>query len=374
MGWYYQLENPNGQLPLIRGPVSTEDVGILIRKGVIGSDTLVRFGADTRWYAASNFILLKQFLGPAQAGDRSHRKKELAKFALLAVALLLVAVRTVTYFSSGWRTATRYPLPPFRERQTINPSGGPYLSIGGIVHYTNKARAENGGLPPLSENSLLDVIASERADDMLQKQYFAHLSPSGEGATDVAQRTGYHYKHLGENIAMGSFQNDEKIVIAWMQSPGHRKNILSDGCSEIGAAVKRGMMKGDEVWVAVQIFGEQSPPVAAESAVERSGRQGSPSSGHPRTSCQPPDESILEAITKAKAELSDLSEQAGSLYKEVLADKARGVSNVDSREVNQKIVRYNELVNDIGSKRETTLRLVSDYNRSVERYNACIRN
>jgi uncharacterized protein YkwD len=93
----------------------------------------------------------------------------------------------------------------------------------------------------------------------------------------VAQRTGYHYQHLSENIAMGHFQNDEKAVIAWMQSPGHRKNILSDECSDIGVAVKKGWLKGEEVWVAVQIFGEQSPPVAPNSAKQREETSGTAS-------------------------------------------------------------------------------------------------
>jgi uncharacterized protein YkwD len=345
-------------------------VGILIQKGIIGSHTLVRFGEETRWYAASSFILLRQFLKQAPF-DRRSSHKNIATAGLLA----LVLVFTVIYLSSARRPANRYPVLASGERQVVSSSDGPRLSTGGIVQYTNRARAENGGLPPLTENSLLDSIASERADDMLRKQYFAHFSPSGEGATDVAQRTGYHYKHLGENIAMGYFQNDEKVVKGWMQSPGHRKNILADDCSEIGAAVRRGTMRGQDVWVAVQIFGEQSPAIQrAEYAVEHTGLQGPAGSGRTRITCRAPDESLLEAITKAKADMSDVAERAGSIYKEISAYKSGGASNVNQREVNQKILNYNELVHDINSRKEATERLVSDYNRSVEIYNACIKN
>ena len=365
--WYYQLENGSSPFPLVRGPVSLKNVGLLIKEGVIRNDTLVRFGADSRWYAASNFLLLKRLLEPALSHAPSHWKK-LPIYGLTAVILLL----TVVYFSSGRHAVSKYSVLPFPERQTAPAADVPRLSVKGIVEYTNKARAENGGLPPLSQNSLLNTIACERADDMLQKQYFAHLSPSGEGAADVAQRTGYHYKHLGENIAMGYFQTDEKIVTAWMQSPGHRRSILSEDCSEIGVGLKRGSMKGEEVWVAVQIFGEQSPPVATESPTRRPATSASAnSSNHPRKECQPPDESVPEAITKAKAELSDLTEQAASLYKEISADKSGRASGID---INQKGVRYNELVNEIDSRKQAARRMISDYNQSVERYNTCITN
>jgi len=262
---------------------------------------------------------------------------------------------------------------PLAERAMVSPAQGSRLSVAGIIQCTNRARAESGGLLPLSENRLLGAIASERADDMFQKQYFAHISPSGEGATDVALRVGYHYEHLGENIAMGNFQNDEKIVLAWMQSPGHRENILSDGCSEIGVGVKRGWMKGEEVWVAVQIFGAQSPPVAADSANRRPATYASASPGsRPRKECELPDESLRNAITKANAELSDLAEQAASLRKEISADKSGGALSMDPRDFDQKIAKHNELVNEINSRRHVVLRLISDYNRTVEIYNACI--
>jgi hypothetical protein len=209
---------------------------------------------------------------------------------------------------------------------------------------------------------------------MIQKQYFAHYSPSGEGATDIAQRAGYHYKHLGENIALGSFQTDEKIVTAWMQSPGHRQNILSDGCSEIGVAARRGRIKGEDVWIAVQIFGQQSPSVAADAGARSTVTYASAnSSDHRRRECRAPDESLLGNITKAKAELDDLTGQASSLHKEISADRSNG-SGINARELNQKVARYNELINEISSRRQAALRLIADYNQSVQSYNTCIAN
>ncbi|MBA4391986.1 MAG: hypothetical protein C0407_00370, partial [Desulfobacca sp.] len=95
--------------------------------------------------------------------------------------------------------------------QTVMEDAGPSLTVQGIIFYTNKAREEIGGLPPLSENSLLNTIAAERLKDMFEKQYFAHQSPSGEAVTDVAYRIGYQYKILAENIGLG-LNSDEKMV------------------------------------------------------------------------------------------------------------------------------------------------------------------
>jgi hypothetical protein len=173
---------------------------------------------------------------------------------------------------------------------------------------------------------------------------------------------------------MGSFQNDEKIVMAWMQSPGHRKNIMSDDCSEIGVAVKRGRLKGEEVWVAVQIFGEQSPPVATEPAKKRSANHASANSGAQMArECQAPDASLRDDITKANAELSDLSEQASSLHTEILSERSDRRAPVDVSQLNRKVAAYNELVDTIHTKREAVQRLISDYNHSIDQYNACLR-
>ena len=94
---------------------------------------------------------------------------------------------------------------------------------------------------------------------MLEKQYFDHVSPTGEQASDLAENVGYHYKIIAENIGTGDFLNNQKIVDGWMQSPGHRENILSTEVREIGAAVLKGKMKGSVTYIAVQIFGLQSP-------------------------------------------------------------------------------------------------------------------
>ena len=365
--WYYQ--QGGGRAQAVAGPLSLGEMASLIQRGVVRSSTQVRFVTDERWHAASEFLLLKPLLERTASDGPSSRTKP-----VLAGLVAAILVLTTVYLLTGRGTQAGHPGKLDATPQSVTLAGASNLTAPGIIECTNRVRAEQGGLPPLSRNKLLDTVASERAEDMLRKQYFAHYSPSGEGATDVAQKTGYPYRHLGENIAMGSFQNDEKMVMAWMQSPTHRRNILSDDCSEIGVAVKRGRLKGEEVWVAVQVFGEQAPPVTTEPAKKRSAAYASANAAsHVARECQAPDASLLDNITTARAELSDLSEQASSLHKEILAERSDRRGRVDASRHNRKVAAYNELVDTIHTKRGAVQRQISDYNHSVEQYNACLR-
>src|SRR3989344_4832623 len=129
------------------------------------------------------------------------------------------------------------------------------LSILGVIEHTNIERAQNGGLPALVENYTLNRDAQMKVDDMFAKQYFEHVSPIGVGPADLAKAVGYAYVIVGENLALGDFGSDEKLVTAWMNSPGHRANILNSHYQEIGVAVGKGIYEGRETWLAVQSFG-----------------------------------------------------------------------------------------------------------------------
>jgi hypothetical protein len=135
------------------------------------------------------------------------------------------------------------------------------LSKEALIDLTNNARA-NEGLTELEENPLLDTIAEARARDILDKQYFAHVSPTGEQASHIALKVGYRYKVIAENLANGTFSTNSKIIDCWMQSPGHRKNILSSQMREIGVSVVKGRLNGMETCVSVQIFGLRSGPAS----------------------------------------------------------------------------------------------------------------
>src|SRR3989338_7343541 len=109
-----------------------------------------------------------------------------------------------------------------------------------IVAQTNIQRYNNGTLLPLITNSKLDQAALAKANDMFEKQYFEHVSPTGTGPGDFAKKYGYDYILEGENLILGNFKDEADVVQHWMDSPGHRANILNDRFVDIGVAVVKG--------------------------------------------------------------------------------------------------------------------------------------
>ena len=131
------------------------------------------------------------------------------------------------------------------------------LTGEGIISQTNAQRAENG-VAALSESTQLDASAEAKAQDILARQYFEHTAPDGKTVSDLVAAQGYTYIKIGENLALGDFTSDSDVVTAWMNSPGHRANILDPEFQQIGVGVAYGMYQGQEVYVAVQHFGRPS--------------------------------------------------------------------------------------------------------------------
>lgn len=129
-----------------------------------------------------------------------------------------------------------------------------------VIKLTNKAR-EKAGVAILVRNERLEKAAEKKAEDMLENDYFAHVSPAGKSPWDWIQDSGYDYRYAGENLAI-NFTDTEKQQEAWMDSPSHRKNILNSDYEEIGVAVVRGVIDGRETNLTVQEFGTKMPKVA----------------------------------------------------------------------------------------------------------------
>jgi len=101
-----------------------------------------------------------------------------------------------------------------------------------VVDLTNQERAKNG-LPALKVDVTLSKMAHEKSRDMSANGYFSHTSPTYGSPFDMMKKYGITYRYAGENIAMGQ-RTPEEVVKAWMNSEGHRKNILSPNYSYIG--------------------------------------------------------------------------------------------------------------------------------------------
>lgn len=137
------------------------------------------------------------------------------------------------------------------------------VTVSDLLALTNQKRQEQG-LPPLTLSPQLNAAASGKAQDMLSKNYWAHNSPDGTTPWVFVRSSGYDYLYAGENLARG-FTTSPEIVTAWMDSPGHRENLLSGNYDDVGFAVIEGNLTGDETVLVVQMFG-RSKTVAPEIA------------------------------------------------------------------------------------------------------------
>lgn len=101
-----------------------------------------------------------------------------------------------------------------------------------VVDLTNKERAKNG-LSALTLDNELSKVAKAKSQDMSANNYFDHTSPTYGSPFDMMKQFGVAYKAAGENIAKGQ-RTPEEVVKAWMNSEGHRANILSNKFTHIG--------------------------------------------------------------------------------------------------------------------------------------------
>ncbi|SKC91564.1 CAP domain-containing protein [Maledivibacter halophilus] len=101
-----------------------------------------------------------------------------------------------------------------------------------VVRLVNVERAK-AGLSALKENTELSKVARTKSQDMRDKGYFSHTSPTYGSPFDMMKQFGIDYMAAGENIAKGQ-KTPEAVVNAWMNSDGHRRNILSTNFTEIG--------------------------------------------------------------------------------------------------------------------------------------------
>ncbi|WP_128102489.1 CAP domain-containing protein [Paenibacillus sp. DCT19] len=107
-----------------------------------------------------------------------------------------------------------------------------------VVKLVNAERAK-AGLNALASDALLDKVALAKAKDMSDNKYFAHQSPTYGSPFDMMKQFGVTYSYAGENIAQGQ-KTPQEVVTAWMNSEGHRANILNKNYTQIGVGYYNG--------------------------------------------------------------------------------------------------------------------------------------
>ena len=184
--------------------------------------------------------------------------KKLLLFALCAImifsVLSLTASATETYMvvkgDSMWKIAVKYEVglgeiknanPHIKNPNLIYP--GQTLNIPttdasvlrfekDVVRLVNEIRKQNG-LKELTYDWQLSRVARIKSEDMRDNKYFSHTSPTYGTPFQMIKNFGITYRSAGENIARGQ-TTPQKVVDAWMNSSGHRANILNSSYTHIG--------------------------------------------------------------------------------------------------------------------------------------------
>ena len=139
--------------------------------------------------------------------------------------------------------------PDHSGNQNQKPQQNAGTKASQVVNLVNQQR-QKAGLSGLKSDSELTRLAQLKAEDMAAKGYFSHTSPTYGSAFDMLKKAGYSYRTAGENIAMGQ-ETAESVMNGWMNSSGHRANILGSGYTKIGVGYAVNA-KGTPYWV--QIF------------------------------------------------------------------------------------------------------------------------
>jgi uncharacterized YkwD family protein len=106
-----------------------------------------------------------------------------------------------------------------------------------VLNIVNKERTSRG-LSALKLSSEVSKVATIKSQDMIDKGYFDHNSPTYGSPFDMMKKFGITYRAAGENIAMGQ-RTPQDVMTAWMNSDGHRKNILNSSFTEIGIGIAK---------------------------------------------------------------------------------------------------------------------------------------
>lgn len=171
--------------------------------------------------------------------DNNHKARLRHHSGLLSLVLIVLVAR------AGIQIVTTTSPQVLGYASSITPAA--------ILEFTNRERGESG-IHHLRLDSQLSQAAQQKAQDMFDRDYWAHITPTGEPPWKFISTTGYTYLYAGENLAR-DFSDSESVVQAWMKSPTHKENLLNSNYDDIGIAVVNGNLAGVETTLVVQMFG-----------------------------------------------------------------------------------------------------------------------
>lgn len=282
-----------------------------------------------------------------------HRKKILVGFLVLAIIIaFFLTYRTTSVNSPNQDTPPTIEVKG-NEVVAVSEIIGPYddsladdyleLTAKNVIWFTNYYRVKNG-IKPLKMVSGLNDSAHAKSMDMFKYGYFDHTRLNGKISFDTfIDDQEYDFIKVGENLARGDFETSRDVVDAWMNSSGHRKNILDGSYVNVGVSVDQGKFDDIKTLLITQHF------------------------GLPKSHCPLVSKSAKTDIEELKAEISNTGNRVKIKEGEI------NQVNADDDKYNSLVEQYNELVNNYNRLTQDLQKLAGTYNEQVRRFDACVK-
>lgn len=155
---------------------------------------------------------------------KKHSKSYSKVYAPFLPAILIIGLSFWTLVSSN-----------FQQEQVLSISSGQTSEL--LLESTNSKRASSGS-QALKLNESLNSAAQAKANDMVSKNYWSHVSPDGDEPWIYFENANYNYLKASENLAYG-FKSSDSTVNGWMNSPSHKKTMLDKDVQEVGFGIAK---------------------------------------------------------------------------------------------------------------------------------------
>lgn len=166
----------------------------------------------------------------------------------IATVIGITATTMAPANAQWWRRQRPAPQTAQSIQQPAAQNGSFQQQILSLVNVERR----KAGLQPVTLNSKLSQAAQNHTNDMVSKGYFSHNSPTGSTMAMRVNAVGYVYSTIGENIAAGG-STASATMTQWMNSPGHKANILSPKFRELGVGYAPSNGQYRHYWT--QVFG-----------------------------------------------------------------------------------------------------------------------
>ena len=178
----------------------------------------------------------------------------LCMFAGMATVSAVPTTYSVAPGDTLWKIAQKFEIglnellkanPQIKNPERINtgdkiniPESASLITLEDEVARLVNTERDRYGLPPLAKNREAARIARLKSQDMINNKYFSHNSPAYGSPFNMMENFGLKFSSAAENIAMGQ-KSAAAVMKTWMNSPGHRANILSRTVTQIGVGAAK---------------------------------------------------------------------------------------------------------------------------------------